>query len=272
MPAASSRGRTRQGDLARPAARGAGTNVAAAARRRLVLDYDRAMTLGSVLAEAWGLYTRFFTRFFLLAAVVFLITNLASSVLAESVGANSSLSAFLVGVAAFAVIIVGSFWLQGAFVLAVQDVRDGSFDATTDQIFQKVKPFLGQLVLAGFLGALGIAAGMILLVVPGLVLLTWWALLSPVLVLEHTGVGGAFARSRELVRGHGWTVFGVMLATGLLSLVADSVLTGILGFLPGLLGRWIGGALSGAIVAPFGAIAVTIMYFKLVERRAAADA
>jgi len=221
------------------------------------------MTIGSVLGEAWNLYARFFVRFFVLAAVVFLITNLASAVLFEAIGTETTLAATLVAVAAAAVIVVGTYWLQGALVFAVQDARDGSFDASNDEILRKVKPFLGTLVLAGILGGLGIALGFLLLIVPGLVLLTWWALISPVVVLERKSVGEAFGRSRELVRGNGWTVFGVMLITTILSMVATGILSALLSFLPRFLEQWLGGTIAGAVVAPFAAIAVTLMYFQL---------
>ncbi len=221
------------------------------------------MSVGSVLGEAWSLYTRFFVRFFVLAAVVFLITNLASAVLFEVVGTETTLAALLVGLAATVVIVVGSYWLQGALVFAVRDVRDGRFDASSDEVLHAVKPFLGTLVLAGILAGLGIAVGLVLLIVPGLVLLTWWALISPVVVLEKKSVRDAFGRSRALVRGHGWTVFGVVVITGLLSVVATAVLSGVLGFLPAFLEQWLGGTLAGAVVAPFTAIAVTLMYFQL---------
>ena len=221
------------------------------------------MTIGSVLGEAWALYTRFFVRFFVLAAVVFLITNLAGAVLFEAIGTDTTLAAALVAVAATAVIVVGTYWLQGALVFAVQDARDGSFDASNDEILHKVRPFLGTLVLASILAGFGIALGVLLLVVPGLVLLTWWALITPVVVLERKGVGDAFGRSRELVRGSGWTVFGVMLITTLLSTVGAGALSVLLGFLPAFLEQWLGGTIAGAIVAPFTAIAVTLMYFQL---------
>lgn len=221
------------------------------------------MTIGSVLGEAWALYTRFFVRFFVLAAVVFLITNLAGAVLFEAIGTDTTLAAALVAVAATAVIVVGTYWLQGALVFAVQDARDGSFDASNDEILHKVRPFLGTLVLASILAGFGIALGVLLLVVPGLVLLTWWALITPVVVLERKGVGEAFGRSRELVRGNGWTVFGVMLITTLLSTVGAGALSVLLSFLPAFLEQWLGGTIAGAIVAPFTAIAVTLMYFQL---------
>ena len=119
-----------------------------------------------------------------------------------------------------------------------------------------MKPFLGTLVLAGILGGLGIAVRFLLLIVPGLVLLTWWALLSPVIVLERKSVGEAFGRSRELVRGNGWTVFGVMLITTVLSAVGAGILSALLSFLPAFLEQWLGGTIAGAVVAPFTAIAV----------------
>ena len=60
-----------------------------------------------------------------------------------------------------------------------------------------------------------------LLIVPGLVLMTWWVLIIPVVVLERTSAGAAFGRSRELVRGYGWNVFGVIVLTLLVLLAFD---------------------------------------------------
>ena len=34
------------------------------------------MTVGGILGESWRLYTKFFTRFFVVAAIVFLVINL----------------------------------------------------------------------------------------------------------------------------------------------------------------------------------------------------
>jgi hypothetical protein len=73
-----------------------------------------------------------------------------------------------------------------------------------------VKPQLVAIVVAGVLAGIGIFVGLILLVVPGLILMTWWVLIIPVIVLERTNAGASFGRSRELVRGYGWRVFGVI--------------------------------------------------------------
>ena len=159
------------------------------------------MTIGSILGETWSLYTKFFARFVLLALVVYLVVDFLAALLELAVGRDSTGASLLLAVVTAAVSVVGSFWLQGALVFAVQDVRDGSFDQSNKTIFDRVRPFLGTLIVAGILAGIGIAVGLVLLIVPGLVLLTWWALIGPAVVLEGKPVGAAFSRSRELVRG-----------------------------------------------------------------------
>ena len=118
---------------------------------------------------------------------------------------------------------------------------------------------LGASILAG----LGIAAGLLLLIVPGLILLTWWALIAPAIVLENKGIFDSFGRSRELVRGNGWSVFGILIITYLLTSVISGVIRAIFTPLPNYLGAYIADVVGGAIVAPFSALAITLLYFRL---------
>jgi hypothetical protein len=226
------------------------------------------MTVGGVLGEAWGLYTKFFRRFFVVAAIVFLIINLFNATLGWLVGTGSGLT-ILVALFTAVVSLVGTFWLQGALVYAVDDVRDGRIDSSIGQLFERVQPYVGTLIGAGILAGLGIALGFILLIVPGLILLTWWCLIAPVIVLEKKHVGESFSRSRELVRGHGWTVFGIVIITVLASAIASGLIQSIFSFLGPFLRYWIGGTIANAIVDPFIAVALTLMYFHLRESPAA---
>ena len=150
---------------------------------------------------------------------------------------------------------------------AVEDVRDGRIDTTVAQVFERVRPYLGTLIVAGILAALGIALGLVLVIIPGLVLLTWWCLIVPVVVLEGKPVGEAFSRSRELVRGHGWTVFGVVVITAILTAIASGIIQSIFSFLGSFLRYWIGGSIASAVVGPFFAVALTLMYFTLRDLR-----
>jgi len=226
------------------------------------------VTVGGILGEAWNLYTKFFTRFFVIAAIVYGVVNLLNALVSTAFGHGAGIAlllALITVVASF----VGTFWLQGALVYAVDDVRDGRIDTTVEQVFQRVRPYLGTLIVAGVLAGLGIAIGLVLLIVPGLVLLTWWCLMVPVIVLEGKSVGEAFTRSRELVRGSGWTVFGVVIIAAILSAIASGIIQGIFSFLGTFLRYWIGGTIASAVTGPFLAIALTLMYFKLREREGA---
>ena len=207
------------------------------------------MTFGGILGGAWELYTKFFARFFVIAVIVFGIVNLLNALVATLIGSGAGI-AVLLALITDVVGLVGIFWLQGALVYAVEDVRDGKVDTTVGQIFERVRPYLWTLILAGVLAALGIFVGLILLIVPGLILLTWWCLMVPVIVLEGKHVGEAFSRSRELVRGHAWTVFGVIIVAGILSGIAAGIIQAIFSFFGTFLQIWIGGTISSAIVGP----------------------
>jgi hypothetical protein len=220
------------------------------------------VTVGDVLGAAWSLYTKFFTRFFVVAAIVFVVINLVGALLGAIAGSDSGVRV-LVALISAVVSLVGTFWLQGALVYAVEDVNDGRIDSSVGELFKRVQPYLWTLVGAGLLAGLGIAAGLVLLIVPGLILLTWWCLIVPVIVLEGKPVGESFGRSRELVRGHGWAVFGVVIIVFLGSAIASGIIQSIFFFLGPFLRYWIGGTIANAIVDPFLAIALTLMYFYL---------
>jgi hypothetical protein len=222
------------------------------------------MSVGGVLGESWRLYTKFFTRFFIIALIVFLVVNLLEALIATLIGHSVGIAALLALLTA-AISLVGTFWLQGALVYAVVDVRDGRIDSTVAEVFERVRPQLWELIIAGLLAGAAIAIGLVLLIVPGLILLTWWCLIVPVIVIEKRPVGESFSRSRELVRGHGWTVFGVVVITAVLSAIASGIIQAIFSFLGSFLRFWIGGAIASAIVGPFFAVALTLMFFDLVQ-------
>lgn len=223
------------------------------------------MSIGSVLDEAWTLFTRFFLRFFLIALVVFAAINLLYALVVAAITSDNDGAAVALAVLGLATAVIGATWLQGAFVHAVQDARDGTFDLSLSQIFSRVAPSILPLLGAGLLAGLGIALGFVLLIVPGFFLLTIWSVIAPVVVVERRPVFEAFGRSRELVRGHGWTVFFIVIITGLLSGVASALLQAAFSSLPEFLEIFIGSTIAQAVVTPFGAIAIAIMFFRLRE-------
>jgi tetrahydromethanopterin S-methyltransferase subunit G len=223
------------------------------------------MSVGEILSESWALYTRFFWRLVATAAVVFVALDLIGAIL-YSLARNSAVGGLFFGLLSVLVTLVGSFWVQGALVEAVQDVRDGKIDSTIGELYSRVGPRLPALIAAGVLAAIGIVIGLILFIVPGLFLLTRWCLIVPAIVLEEKSAGDSFGRSNELVKGASWPVFGVIIVTGLMSGIASLLIKGIFSaiFNP-FFSTWIGGLIANSIVVPFVAAAWTLMYFKRAE-------
>lgn len=227
------------------------------------------MEIGGVLGEAWGLYKRFFWKFFLTAFVVYAVLDLFSA-LADAAAGDSLLAGLFWGLIAATASIIGFFWVQGALVEVVRDVRDGRADRTIGETYQAVSPRLPALIVAGILAGLGIAVGLILLIVPGLFLLTIWSMLVAVIVIEGKSAGEAFGRSREIVRGHGWQVFGLIIVTFVIVAVASGVISLLFSPLPDFFDIWLGSLVGHSLTVPFAAAALTTAYFKLTAPEPAA--
>jgi hypothetical protein len=71
----------------------------------------------------------------------------------------------------------------------------------------KFLPGLGLLVL----WFLGVGVGWVLLIVPGVMLMTMWSAALPALVAEDRGVIESFGRSRALTKGFRWAILGTLL-------------------------------------------------------------
>ena len=215
-----------------------------------------------VLGEAWALYKAHWRHFLPISFLVYLTVALVGALLTAVLTWVGALIAALIS-------IVGLFWVQGALVRAVEDVRDGRPDLSLGETFARVRPQLPAIIVAGILAGLGVFFGLILLIVPGLVLMTWWCLIIPVIVLEGTSAGTAFGRSRELVRGYGWSVFGVIVLAFLLLIGFGIVLGIILTPLADWLQNFISNIVSGALTAPFIALTLTVLYFRLRQVKSA---
>jgi hypothetical protein len=211
---------------------------------------------GDVIRVSWEMYKAHWRHFIGIALVFYLIISLLVLVLALLLGWLGLLAGFFITIA-------GVFWLQGARVVAVEDVRDGRVDLSVRETLARVRPRVNTLTLAGLLASVGILIGFILLIVPGLYLLTIWSVIVPVVMLEGTGVTQAFGRSRNLVRGNGWNAFGVIVLTVLVLIAIGIVVRVALFWLPDGIEEYLVTVIRSAVSAPFAALAWTNMYYRL---------
>ena len=223
------------------------------------------MRIGAVLGDAWNLYKRFLGRFFLTALVVFAVFDLLVG-LADAAAGDGWVSAIVWGLVSAAIGIAGYFCVQAALVETVRDVRDGRADRSIGETYRAVQPRLPAAIGGGLLAAIGIGIGLVLLIVPGLFLLTIWSMLIPVIVIEGRSAGEAFGRSQDVVRGNGWSVFGLVLVTFLIVAIASLLIQALFAPLPNFVDAWLGSLVADSLTVPFAAAALTTAYFTLVAR------
>jgi hypothetical protein len=192
------------------------------------------------------------------------VVDRASEIHAEDFDTLSDLGAIalIVGLLAqAATTLLGDVFYAGAVAFALsggEDTQPPSFGTVARKLAY------GRLIAIDIIFGVGAAIGVLLLVVPGVIFFTWFALAGPVVELEGASVRRAFARSRQLVRGRFWTVLLVLLpitlageaaSTGLLQVIHDAIDTPILG-------DWVAEAVPNILLSPFYAVAAVLMTMK----------
>ena len=214
------------------------------------------LTVSAVLGDAWHLYTRHAGRLIGIAVIVFGFLSAVQALL------NSTGSRLLVAVAV-GVTIVGAVWVQGALVLAVDDLRGGAAGLPVGEVFRRVESRLWTMLGAGLLVGIGVVAGLLVFVIPGIVLLTYWSLVMPAVVLERKGVLASISRSQQLVSGDFLRVFAIVAITIVLSTIVSVMIVALLSPLPDFVDIYVSGVIANSVTVPFVALAWTLTYIEL---------
>jgi len=219
--------------------------------------------LTGVLAEAWGLYRRFAAHFLAIAFVLYFLTAVIVVLLTMTAGTTGYIVAAIIEFTA-------AFLVQAAMVKAVQDVRDGRTDLSLDATISAGARFLLPVAGASILAAIGIGIGLVVLVVPGLILMTYWSLIVPSIVVGESGAMASFGQSWRAVSGHFWQAFGTYVLVFLIWVAFDIALGLVLVTLPAALRAFLSSVIGGTLLAPFFALVVTLVYYRLSEAHAGA--
>jgi hypothetical protein len=124
------------------------------------------LDVGAVIRKVWRIYVDQAPVLMPAAAVVFVFTGVISTVLIKA-GSGLALIAELVG-------LIATWLFTGMVVELVADVQDGRRDATPAQLLRAVVPVLGSLIIVAIVAGIAILIGFVLIIVPGLILLTIW--------------------------------------------------------------------------------------------------
>lgn len=211
--------------------------------------------VGSVMRKVFRIYVDQASVLMPAAAVVFVITGIVTELIVATESTGLELVALIVD-------LVAGTLFTGMVVELVADVQDGRRDTSAIQLLRAVTPVLGQLIIVGIVTGVLEGIGFVLILVPGLILMTLWSVVAPVVVVENPGGLRSLGRSRELVRGNGWQVFSVIIVLVIGVYVASNLIDAAAAS-AGSAAHIVVRVVVGILAAPISALAAAVLYFEL---------
>jgi hypothetical protein len=213
----------------------------------------RNIDVGTVVDRVFKTYQRYFAVLVSIAAILFVVEAVVRLVAGDR--AWLGLIATIVG-------LILSQLYTGMVVEVVNDTRDGRLDASMGGLFNKVTPVLLTLIGAAIVTGIAITVGLIACIIPGIILLTLWAVVAPAVVIERLGVFDAMSRSWNLVKTNFWQTLGVIVVFWIITFV----ITGLIGFIfrdSSLVVAVVVAWIVHFLLAPLSALASSILFFEL---------
>jgi hypothetical protein len=216
--------------------------------------------VGRVLNRTSKVLSRNFLTFFIVTAVAYLPTALMTKSPPEA--AAISWQDVALPIAGFLLLMVLSVLAQAVVLYgAFQDMR-GQPVSLAESVQVGLRRFFPVVWMAIAMTVL-VMIGFALLLVPGLILLTMWFVGTPVCVVEQRGPLASLGRSQQLTKGHGWKIFGLMLALLIVSATVTPVIDSVLAEVGGAALAFVVGLIWNAVWGAFYAIAVVVTYHDL---------
>jgi hypothetical protein len=207
------------------------------------------------LGDAWQLYRLLFRRSVAASALVFAVVGIFQAA-AQAGGLAVAIVAGLIGLAA-------PVFLQGSLVEIVRNIHEGQQPEEIGDLFRRARSRFWPLFGGSLLYGLGVGFGLVLFVVPGLIVGARWCLMAPLIMLQGRGVLDSRRESARLVRGRTGSVLGVLILGFGLTLIPSVALALTIG--RGTTGSILLSSLSQALVAPFQAHLLTVIYYRLTD-------
>ncbi len=157
-------------------------------------------------------------------------------------------------------VVVGAWEYSTLLKIMVRRVREGRA-ATMDDLrlgFEGIGAFIAAMIVLG----IALAIGFVLLIIPGLILMTIWAYVLVLIADKKSRLGEAMSESSALAKKPGYFMTFVTL---LLGAIVVGVVSGILGIIPVI------GQILGLFVGVYGMAYVVAMYFQATGETALVD-
>jgi hypothetical protein len=247
----------------------------------------RPLTLGELLDRAFQLYRSRFGLFIEIAAIAYLPMFVAQTCLLwlPKVASVPVIAAAGIGfLVAFVLQLLGVAAAHAATIVVVSAAYLER-PITLQEAYGRVSGMLFRVCFIMIGSGMGVAIGLVLLIVPGIILFLMWALAIPVAVLEDAGFNESLSRSRVLTAGHWLRVIAIYLLYFSLVFALEMGIIGPLGVVfamkagaaahaasPALsVATTIAGYVIQCLVTPVLTICLSLMYYDERVRKEAFD-
>jgi hypothetical protein len=165
---------------------------------------------------------------------------------------------------------------QGAVAVLVAGAIEQDRSLSAGEVLRRLGDRAGSVIAVSIMCGILIGLGALFLVIPGILIAVWTAVATPVVAIEGLKNSTALSRSRDLVRGHFWHVFGTMALAWIIVFALVFGLALALGLGLGVVGapeRLVDMLFQLVMVPLFPLIAITasLLYYDLRVRSEAAD-
>ena len=164
-----------------------------------------------------------------------------------------------------AIAMVGSAIITALIIRLAYDAKAGHAIRLGDYLASAMAVAV-PLVLCSIGATIATMFGLILLIVPGIMLLVMWSVLTPAIVIERAGFG-SFSRSAQLTSGYRWPLTGALLLMIVIIIVIGAAFEIVSFIVPSLGVTWIIAkeSISGALTMAFSGIFYSLIYARLRE-------
>lgn len=218
-------------------------------------------SVGGVIGRAVSIYFQNLTTFIPMSIIAYLPVWIGIVVLGDAAvpelesGAPAGFSGSFLILTLLAML--ASYWLQAALVYGTIATMRGN-RASMGETFSRSLGALGAVILLAIVISICVGLGFMLFIVPGIIIAVMFWVAIPAEVVERGGVFASLKRSRELTKGHRWSIFALFVLLVVLMMVISGALGLILGQsegLPGILFQEVLGMFVSGIWAVITAVA-----------------
>ena len=218
------------------------------------------LNLGQVVQKCLQTYLKLFLPVSLLGLIVFSPLILLNVLIPETMSQGSgTLWDTLLLIIPFA---FGSFLSAVLTTYILKHLREEK--ATLSECLQRGFQRLPLLMALNLLVTIALFAGLILLIIPGLLLMTLFSVAVPAFVVERASLFGPFRRSVQLTRPAFWPVLGLFLLFGVLVIMTTPLLLliGLVSFDSLILAN-VGQTLWGILISGAQSVLTVVIYHEL---------